>query len=146
MTKFVKLLLNWRIFDSNEVQQAIDYLKQELVLSDQVGDSGSTQREHLEAVERQTGIVPAELQNLIELPDSLREVWSWYKRLSNRRQSGMGINPIAFTEIKAFFDMQLISPNAEELQILEYFDNLSVSHFNKKQAEASKKAQAKSKR
>lgn len=73
------------------------------------------------------------------MPDALMEVWVWFKRLANRRQSGMGINPIAYSEMKAFFSLMGIYPNPEELILLETFDNMAVSFYSKKQAEASKK-------
>ena len=139
MIKFVRHQKNWKTFDQIELEQALEYLKQELRLSD-TDSNGASQREHLEAVERQTGKTPKELQNLLGLPEALREVWVWYKRLSNRRQSGMGINPITFMEMQAFFFLSGITPTPEEVKALEYFDNVSCSHYNKKQAEEHKKA------
>lgn len=68
------------------------------------------------------------------MPESLMEVWIWFKRLSNRRQSGMGINPIMYSEMKAFFDMNGINPLPEEVWMIETFDNLSTDYFSKKQA------------
>ncbi len=72
------------------------------------------------------------------MPESLMEVWIWFKRLSNRRQSGMGVNPISFQEIESFFNLQGFYPEPEEVALIEAFDNLTVSHYNKKQSEASK--------
>ena len=50
----------------------------------------------------------------------------------------MGVNPITFLEMEAFFRLQGIVPNPEEIVLLEMFDNMTVSHHNKKQAAASK--------
>lgn len=143
MTKCGRLRKTWITFDPKEVKDAIEFLKQELVLSDQVGDSGFSQREHLEAVERQTGITPTELQNLLEMPESIKEVWIWFKRLSNRRQSGMGVNPISFLEMQAFFNLMGIYAVPEEVALLEAFDNITTSHYAKKQAQQSQQPKKK---
>lgn len=73
------------------------------------------------------------------------EVWIWFKRLSNRRQSGMGVNPITFTEIQSFFSLLGITPVPEEIELLELFDGLTVQFYNKQQAQAAKKSQSKPK-
>ena len=51
----------------------------------------------------------------------------------------MGVNPISFQEIKAFYDLLGLEPDPQEVEILEMFDNLTVAFYNKKQAQASKK-------
>ena len=100
----------------------------------------------MESVARQTGETPPELENLLEMPEALTEVWVWFKRLSNRRQSGMGVNPILFSEMASFFSLMGIVPRQEEVQVLELLDSITCSHHNKKQAEEQKKATSKNKR
>lgn len=134
MTKCGRLRKTWTTFDSTDIEGAIEFLKQELVLSDPVGDTGFSQRQHLEAVEKITGRKPPQLEDLLELPESMREVWIWFKRLSNRRQSGMGVNPISFTEMQAFFRLIGVMPLSEEVAVIEAFDNITTSHYAKKQA------------
>lgn len=76
------------------------------------------------------------------MPEEVMEVWIWFKRLSNRRQSGMGVNPISFTEMQSFFYLAGIVPDPEEVALIELFDNVTTSHYAKKQAEQSKQKPA----
>lgn len=144
MSRLRRLRKTWKTFDPNDIDLAFAYVQQELTLSDPVGNSGFSQREHLESVEKQTGKTPDALKNLIELPKDLREVYIWFKRLSNRRQVGMGVNPISFSEMKAFFELQRIWPTPEELLLIETFDSITTSHYARKQQkqDAADKAKA----
>ncbi len=68
----------------------------------QVDDKGTSVREHLEQVERQTGHRPKDLEP-IEFPDQLAHVWSAFISLSRRRSVGFnGPNRITYSEIEEF--------------------------------------------
>lgn len=95
----------------------------------------------MQSVWRQTGIRPKEFEDLIELPDCCFQVWKWFIDLHNTRGSnGFGINPISFTEIKAYFDLLDIKPEEWELTLIKRFDNEALSAYAK-EAEAAKKQQ-----
>lgn len=79
-------------------------------------------REHLEAVERQTGEAPEALQTG-EVPEDAIHVWQWFCRLSARRQSGMGPAPIGWPQIRDFFDLIRIRPDEWEVRAIELLDN-----------------------
>lgn len=82
---------------------------------------------------RQLKKKPPELENLVELPDSMRDYWIWFNRLSNHRPSGMGISSIPYTEMKAFFDLMGIIPEPYEIEIIELFDRIAIKHYQEQQ-------------
>lgn len=93
-----------------------------------------------------TGKKPAELEELLELPDMFSEVWSWFLRLNNRRQSsGFGYNPLSYSEIEAFFNLLEYNPQQWELEILEVLDSVAMKHFEKETEKQQKAQEQKSK-
>lgn len=99
---------------------------------------GSTVRDQLLVVQKNTGITPAELQNEPELDDIFHEPWSWFLRLHNKRQQSFGISPIGFSEIKAFFELLQYTPSAWELEILEFIDTTAVEEISRQQEKQQK--------
>lgn len=93
-----------------------------------------------------TGKKPAELEEMLELPDLFAEVWSWFLRLNNRRQSsGFGYNPLSYSEIAAFFDLLEYSPQQWELEVIEVLDSVAMKHFEKEADKQQKIQEQKSK-
>lgn len=95
------------------------------------------------SVWRQTGIRPKELEDIIELPESCLQVWKWFIDLHNARGSnGFGVNPIPYTEIKAYFDLMEIQPEDWEVNLIKLFDNEALQAYAK-EAEAERKKSSK---
>jgi hypothetical protein len=87
------------------------------------------------------------LYDFVELPDCMREYWTWFTRLNNRRPVGMGgISSIPYSEMQAFFELNDITPEPYEIEILEVFDNIAIKHYQKQQEKEHNKAKAKSKK
>jgi hypothetical protein len=103
-----------------------------------VQDDGSTKKQHLENVQRQTGIKPEEL-NVPEMPRCCEQVWNWFIQLNNARQSGMSANPLSYSDIYAFFKLIDVQPTEDELDIIRILDGIVLEIFNKEQKKASKK-------
>lgn len=82
---------------------------------------------------RQTGVKPAELQNLVELPDSCLNAWRYFIDLSTSRTAGMTANPIAFTEMQAYFELMQIEPYDWEIRLIMKFDSIWLEHMHKEQ-------------
>lgn len=100
------------------------------------------------SVWRQTGVKPKELDELVEMPDCFAECWFWFLRLNARRTgTGFGANPIQYSEIKSFFDLEGYEPMAWEVQMIEQFDNtfLQVMNENLKKEQQQSKSKSKSK-
>lgn len=99
-------------------------------------------RDQLQSVWRQTGHKPKELEDLIELPESCVPVWRWFIDLHNARGSnGFGVNPINYTEIKAYFDLMDILPEEWEVNLIKRFDNEALLAYAKEAKEAEKRNQ-----
>lgn len=90
-------------------------------------------REKLEAVQRQSGRVPVELQDLVTLPDSCALVWKWFVKLhSSRTSNGFGVNPLQFVEIKAYFDLLGIEPEEWEIDVIKKLDQIVLEFYAEK--------------
>lgn len=87
-----------------------------------------------------------ELENLVELPESMRYVWLFFIELHNSRSSsGFGINPISYTEIKAYFDLNRIIPSDWEISLIKRMDNEAMKIHAEEAEKQQKKSQSKSK-
>ena len=88
----------------------------------------------------QTGVKPKELDEAVELPDSMVELWGWFVVLNESRSSnGFGLNPLNFSDIWAFFQLQEITPHKWEVDLIKRLDREVLSIYNKKAAADSKK-------
>jgi hypothetical protein len=87
---------------------------------------GTTIRDQLNNVWRQTGIKPKELDQLIELPESCKLCWNWFLSLNRTRPVSMQACAITYLEIKAFFDLQGIEPQPEEVDMIVLFDSIAM--------------------
>lgn len=100
-------------------------------------------RDQLNSIWRQTGIKPKELEDLVELPESCVSVWKWFIDLHNARSSnGFGVNPIYYSEIKAYFDLIELQPEEWEVNLIRLFDNQALEAYSK-EAEAERKKSTK---
>jgi hypothetical protein len=96
---------------------------------DVVDKNGESLRETLEAVERQTGRRPTDL-NGPELPPVMVDVWRWFRWLSKLAPFD-SINgkrqPVPETEVEAFFRLRRIVPEVWQLELIR---NLDVIYRN----------------
>ena len=95
--------------------------------------SGSSLRDQLESVKRQTGITPKELLDIVELPEAYRYCWEDYQRLSATRPSGFGVSPISYTEMLSYFTLMRQDPENWEIQVIKAFDACALSEYAKQQ-------------
>ena len=80
----------------------------------------------------------------MELPESCASVWRWFIDLHNARGSnGFGINPINYTEIKAYCDLMDILPEEWEVILIKRLDNEALAAYAKEAKEAEKRNQQK---
>lgn len=96
--------------------------------------NGATVQEQLEQVWKQTGRKPVELEDLVELPDVFNDCWRWFLKLNQTRAAGFGFTKIQYAEMKAYFDLIHIEPEEWEILIIELFDEVASSVFEKEQA------------
>jgi len=127
------------IFVQNEIEDAIEFAKNEFKLSSRQHD-GSTLRDQLNAVWKMTGNKPPELETQIELPELFHECWYWFLRLNSKRTSnGFGYNPLPYSEIHSFFELNNYNPQYWELLLIEKFDEVALEFYAKQQEQRQKK-------
>ena len=100
-------------------------------------------RSKLEAVSKQLGRPVKELENLIQLPVSMQQVWLYFMELHNSRSSnGFGVNPISYSDIKSYFELHDIVPSEWEIKLIKQLDIVVlniISAQNTKAAESKPK-------
>lgn len=119
----------------------VKFAEQEFKLNQ--GSNKGTLRQELESVWRQTGNKPKELLDLVELPESCQDIWGVFLSLHNSRSYGMSMNPISYSDIKAFFDLYGIKPESWEVQAIRLLDVTVMNVLMEKQSKNSKSKQSK---
>jgi len=82
---------------------------------------------------------PKELEDLVELPLHIQEVWSWFLSLNSTRSSGFAISAISYTEMQAFFTLQQIDAQPYEIDMIRLFDSIAMKHSAERDKEKPKK-------
>ena len=89
---------------------------------DKSEDDGISKREHLQQVEKQTGVKPEELKGP-EFPIHLSYIWSAFFKLSGSRSAGFSsVNPLTYTEIKNYCDMMGEELTGWEIDVIKRLD------------------------
>ncbi len=102
----------------------------EMFKLDRPGKDGVSLRNHLETVERATGVRPDGL-NVSEFPRVVRHVMGWFWELnSGRSSSGFGPNPISYAEISAWGSLTGTILRPPEIRILRAIDGAFLSVMN----------------
>lgn len=99
----------------------LNYAEQEFKLNKRPKDSDSTLKEHLIAIEAQTGITPEELNNP-EPNLAVFHLFGIFQQLSLSRQSGMALNPISYGEIVAWTQLYQTPLAMWEIETLKRLD------------------------
>lgn len=68
-------------------------------------------------------MVAPELKALPELPRGTEHIWKWYCELDAKRQAGMSINALSWTDIQAYFALRRIEPASWELDAIARVDD-----------------------
>jgi hypothetical protein len=111
------------------VEGLINFAKHELELSSKQKD-GSTLKEQLESIKRQTGVTPPQLE-CEPIPDCVVYLWEFILDLNSTRQSGMGVNAISYTEIVAWCTLTGNKLSPYETRVIKMLDRVFLEHYNK---------------
>jgi hypothetical protein len=101
----------------------LEFAGAQFALSKPDPKTGKTRLRLLTEIRQQTGVVAPELQNMPELPRGTEHIWSWYCELDSKRQAGMNVNALSWSDIRAYFDLKRIHPSTWELQALVRLDD-----------------------
>jgi hypothetical protein len=94
------------------------------------------------SVWRQTGVRPKELEDMLEFPQDMAQVWKFFIDLHNARSSnGFGVNPISYSEMYSYFKLIEIQPHDWEIETIKKLDKVALEAF----AEQAKREQKKNK-
>jgi len=102
-------------------------------------ENGVSLREQLEQVFKSTGKKPKELNNIVQLPEKGKYLWKAFTELNSTRTltvvAGMKTvikeNPITYTELHHYNEMQPVKFNTTELHIIKEIDNEYIKNINK---------------
>lgn len=89
-----------------------------------------------------TGKRPEALDELVEFPEDMKFVWSYFIALHNRRTSnGFGLNPISYQEILAYFVLIQYQPQEWEVGLITSLDLVFLEeHIRQQEREHKKKS------
>jgi hypothetical protein len=91
---------------------------------------------------RNQGAPVTELDDLVDLPETMTYIWLYFSDLHNARtSSGFGINPLQYSDIFAYFALYSIAPVDWEIRAIKKLDSIALSEY----AEAARKEQEKAK-
>lgn len=85
---------------------------------------------HLQRLADSTGRVDDRLA--LKAPRLGESLWGAFVQLSSTRQSGMGANPIAITEVEAWCRLQGVTLSPWELDTLLAMDSAALNEVNRK--------------
>ena len=89
-------------------------------------ESGTSEREHLEQVERQTGIRPKELAGP-DFPFLLSHIWSAFVACSKARTGGFsGANPLTYENIKSWIELTGTPLDPREVEAVKELDVIYI--------------------
>ena len=107
----------------------MDYARHEYRLNKRESD-GQSLRDHLEAVERQTGIRPEELDGP-DFPSLMSYVWSAFLSLSSSRNPALsGVAPITYEQIKAWTQVTGNPLSPREVDAIKRLDYIFMEEMN----------------
>ena len=89
-------------------------------------ESGTSEREHLEQVERQTGIRPKGLEGP-DFPFLLSHIWSAFVACSKARTGGFsGANPLTYENIKSSIELTGTPLDPREVEAVKELDVIYI--------------------
>ena len=78
---------------------------------------------------------------MIALPETMREYWQWFLDLNATRPQGMGgISSIQYLEMTAYFNLNSIEVEPQEVQIIKMLDSVAIAASREQEEKNKKKA------
>lgn len=112
-----------RKFHRGLTEALLQFARAHFALSKPDKRTGKTRLQILLDIQRQTGVTAPELKDLPEVPSEAAHVWRWFCALGGARGSGMAINPIAWSDMTAFFALAGVKPAGWEVEAIRGLDD-----------------------
>ena len=111
------------------IRDLVEYAEHEFSVS-KPDKSGTSEREHLEQVERQTGHRPKALDGP-DFPLLMSHVWSAFVVLNASRTMGFSVpNPISYQEIKTWKELTDTPLSSWEIEAIKRVDVVFMGTMN----------------
>lgn len=95
---------------------------------------GSTLREHLTSIARQTGIVPPELEP-VDCPHEVKYIWGYWLSMNQRRHTG---EPISNMELQAWASLRGLVLEPFEMDMLDRIEGIYFKQLHELKARSTK--------
>lgn len=80
---------------------------------------------------KQTGVKPKGLENEVDFPFVLSHVWSAFVSINSSRSMGFsGPNPIQYSEIKAWSELNNIRLSSWQVEVIKSLDSTYIGVFH----------------
>tara|TARA_R110000803_G_scaffold208756_1_gene277668 strand:- start:928 stop:1254 length:327 start_codon:yes stop_codon:yes gene_type:complete len=107
----------------------LEYAEHEFSLN-KSDDGNISRRQHLEQVEKQTGIKPKELDGP-KFPYLMSYVWTAFLHISGSRSMGFNSpNAITYQEIQSWVELTQTPLDAREVEAVKYLDTIFMRSMN----------------
>lgn len=103
----------------------MDFARQQFHLSETIGDTNITYREHYQVIADKKGEVPEPLD--ARPPTGFGYLWTWFTELHNARGDG----GLPYSEIKAWATLTGRTLSTFEVKTLKRIDMVYLEHRNK---------------
>ena len=87
--------------------------------------------------------MPKELEELVELPESMQHVWGYFLDLNRKRGGGFGPSPLQYSEILSYFTLHRIEYDEFDLYLIDILDGVAMEFFSEQQKKEAEKAKKK---
>lgn len=102
-------------------------------------DDGLTLRDHLVSHWKQSGVMPDQLA-VAPIPYELEHIWDWWVQLDDRRQVGMDVCALTYTEITNWSILLKINPTPFEVRCIIALDCAFMRNHRAQQAKKASSA------
>lgn len=101
----------------------LEFGRERFALSKVDKATGKTRLQTIHEIAKQTGVLAPELEHPVHLPLEAEHLWRWYADLDAGRSAGFDLNPISWSDMRAYFALHRLRPKPWELQALRALDD-----------------------
>ena len=77
------------------------------------------------------------------MPKEAEQCWKWFLELNETRPAGMGISAITYAEMQAYFNLQKLDVDPDEIDMIKVFDRVALKEMQDQSEKDKEKAERK---